>query len=92
MPMVRFHAPERSACDLHPGMSPAQQVLTDAQQSVSMLTCTSPRACAGAALLAVQPGMAHASAGEVAAVLSRGVVMHKAWIHDTGNPTAGSTR
>jgi hypothetical protein len=47
---------------------------------------------AGAALLATQPGMRRASAGEVAAVLSGGVSMHKAWIHDTKRAATGSTR
>ena len=35
---------------------------------------------AGAALLEVQPAMAEATAGEVAALLQRGVPVHKAWI------------
>jgi hypothetical protein len=57
-----------------------------------MLTLGSSPCRPGAALLDVQPGMKRASAGEVAAVLSRGVLMHKAWIHDTKHSAAGSTR
>lgn len=50
------------------------------------------RRAAGAALLEVQPGMASAPAGEVAAALARGVAMHKAWIHAAKQPASGSHR
>lgn len=48
--------------------------------------------CAGAALLEVQPDMARATAGEVAAALARGVPLRKAWIRDAKRAAAGSNR
>lgn len=47
---------------------------------------------AGAALLAAQPAMAEATAGQVAAVLAAGVPMHKAWIKAAKQTASGSHR
>ncbi len=43
-------------------------------------------------MLAVQPAMAEATAGQVAAIMAAGVPMHKAWIKAAKQTASGSHR